>query len=244
MASTPTQLPSPANTAQIHECLDYLIDRVQELTARLEAFQAYQLAADAILDIARAELVSKVAEPMSALRGSEVVTQQKAVSQQDAVSPVRPRHIQRSRHSLGTSGIGGEPPLDEILRTLAISLPRDEEGADVDVEAQVKELASTLASRRAKVDDVARNVQEALEGAATKQIADAKLAIQMIRDSILAESPFGEVRLVDPEIDRSIAVLSRELESVDDKLKRVDADLSSLRGRNAKRDELISRWGS
>lgn len=169
--------------------------------------------------------------------------QQKSVTREDFMSPVRPRPKQRSRYSSGAPGIGDEPPLEEILRILAISLPQDEE-APTDVHAQSKELASALASRRVKVHDVAQNVQETFESTATKQVADGKLAIQLVRDSILAESPFGNVRLVDPEIDGSIAVLSQELAAVEEKLKGIDANVAKLRGKNAKRDELVSRWGS
>lgn len=172
------------------------------------------------------------------------MTQKNGTSQQDAMSPVRPRPKQRPRHSSGAVGIGDEPPLEEILRGLAISLPQGEDGAPADLEAQTTELSSTLARRRAKVDDVAQNVQETFESIATRQVADAKLAIQLVRDSILAESPYGEVRLVDPEIEGSIAVLSQELGNVDEKLKLVDVDITRLRVRNPKRDELLTRWGS
>lgn len=201
----------------------------------MDAFQAYQLAAAAVLDMAKAELNSVAVEASPA--------RQIPIDSRDALSPIRPRPKQPSRHSLGASGIGTEPPLEEILRKLAINLPLDEE-ASVDVDVQIRELTSTLATRRAKVQDVAKNVQETFEGAAVKHASDGKLAIQLVRDSILAESPFGDVRLVDPEIEGSIAVLSQELANVDEKLKGIDADVAGLRVRNAKRDELVSRWGS
>jgi hypothetical protein len=206
--------------------------------ARLEAYQGYQLAANAVLDITKFELET------SASAGAETPpTRQKSGVQQDAVSPVRPRPKQRSRYSTGAPGIDDEPPLEELLRSLAISLPQDEE-VSADLQAQIKELASTLAGRRAKVQDVARNAQETFEHVAMKQLADGKLAIQLVHDSILAESQFGGVRLVDPEIEGSIDVLSQELGTVDEKLRGVDASVARLRGRNAKRDELVSRWGS
>jgi hypothetical protein len=204
--------------------------------ARLDAFQAYQLAANAVLDVAKSELDTQASVEASP-------TQPKSARQQNAMSPVRPRPKHRSRHSTGLPDIGDEPPLEEILRALAISLPQDEE-VPADLRDQVKELRSTLATRRAKVRDVASNVQETFESVATKQVADGRLATQLVRDSILAESPFRDVRLVDPEIEGSIAVLSQELANVDEKLKGVDVGVARLRGRNAKRDELISRWGS
>ncbi|KAK4238988.1 hypothetical protein C8A03DRAFT_14622 [Achaetomium macrosporum] len=221
-------------TSYIHECLDYLLDRAQEVMARLKAFHEYQLAVDAVLDIAKPELTpdAAIASP----------SKQKSVKEQEAVSPVRARPKQRPRHSSGAPELGSESPLEEILRTVAINLPPDEE-APPDAAAQVKELSSILANRQAKVQDVARNVQVTFESAATKQVADGKLAIQLVRDSILAESPYGEVRLVDPEIEGSLAVLSQELANIDNKLKEIDASVAKLRGRNAKRDELIGRWG-
>lgn len=159
------------------------------------------------------------------------------------MSPVRPPPKRRPRYSSDTVGTADESPLDEILRALAINpLPDEDQAADV--LSQTQQLAATLASRRAKLDDVAQNVQQSFERGATKQLADAKLAIQLVRDSILAESPFGEVRLVDAEIEGSIAVLSQEIANVDEKLKAVAADAAKLRGKNPKRDELISRWGS
>ncbi|KAK4143126.1 uncharacterized protein C8A04DRAFT_37678 [Dichotomopilus funicola] len=224
-------------TSYIHECLDYLIDRAQDLMARLDAFQSYKAAAGAVLDVANVELdvrdsnTEALLAPKSNLR------------QQDFISPVKPKPKARPRYSVGAAGIAKEPPLDEILRMLAISAPQDEEDS-VGPEGQVKELASTLAMRRAKMQDVALNVQETFESVATKQLADGKLAIQLLRDSVLAESPYGDVRLVDPEIEGSIGVLSQELVNVDEKLKGVEVGVEKLKGRNVKRDEFISRWGS
>ena len=205
--------------------------------ARLDVFRAYRLAADSVLEIAKSELDTQATAPPDVSP-----TRQQRGKQEDLMSPVRPRPQQRSRYSTGVSGIVDEPPLEELLRTLAISLPQDED-ASSDLQAQARKLASTLASRQAKVHDVARNVQETLEDAATRQVADGKLAIQLVRDSVLAESPFADVRLVDPEIEGSIAVLSQELATVDEKLKGIDSGVATLRGKNAKRDELISRWG-
>lgn len=65
-----------------------------------------------------------------------------------------------------------------------------------------------------------------------------------MRDSVLAESPFGEVLLVDPEIEGSIAVLVQELLGVEGKLRAVEGGVGRLRGRSAKREEIVGRWGS
>jgi len=205
--------------------------------ARLDAFQSYQLAANAVLNLAKVELQAQPSD------NQPPPTRQQSLRQQESVSPARARPKQRSRYSTGALSIGEESPLEEIFRTLAVNLPQDEEGQP-DLRAQVDELSSTLASRQKKMQDVTLNFQQTLEEASAKHVANGKLAIQLVRDSILAESPFADVRLVDPEIERSIAVLSRELRNVNGKLNDVGAGVEKLKGKNVKRDEIISRWGS
>ncbi|KAK5659637.1 hypothetical protein OQA88_844 [Cercophora sp. LCS_1] len=229
----------------MHDCLDYILERTEELAQRVESFQAYQVAATALVDVARSELSAKVELPTK--KEPSVVPASPARRPKSGVpvgadSPARSRAQSGRRRSSGI-GLADEPPLDEILRGLAISLSIDESGV-ADPKAQAEELASILAERRAKVDDVARNAQESFEHMATRQIEDAKLAIQLLRDSILAESPFGQVRLVDPEIDGSIGLLSQEMDDIRVKLDGVDAGLVKLRGKSAKKDELLARWGS
>ncbi|KAK4667880.1 uncharacterized protein QC764_703870 [Podospora pseudoanserina] len=230
------QAKSKQATGYVHDCLDYLLDHVQDLSARLEAFKAYQLAADSLLEIAQSEVATKVA--LATPRSRRPTVSQRGVMD----SPVRPR----PRHARRSSGMGGameESPLDEILRSLAISLPHEEEGTP-DFPARARELASILAERRSKTEDIAKNVQESFDYTATRQIADGKVAIQLIRDSILAESPFGHVRLVDPEIESSIDVLSQELEKIRQEKEGLNNSMAKLRARSAKKDELIARWGS
>ncbi|KAK0630957.1 hypothetical protein B0T17DRAFT_490680 [Bombardia bombarda] len=232
----------------IQECFDYLLDHVEELSAGIEASQAYQLAASALTSVARAELAAKIELPANRERRATVgasPTRRRSLNHGSAVSPVRASAKPRSaRRSSGISGeIGDDLPLEEILRGLAISLPQDE-SSFAGVRAQVDALATTLAERKSKVQDVARNVQGSFEAATIKQIADAKLAIQIVRDSILAENPFGQVRLVDPEIEGLIAVLAQELEAVRAKLEGVDTSLVKARGKSIKKEGLIQRWGS
>jgi hypothetical protein len=64
-----------------------------------------------------------------------------------------------------------------------------------------------------------------------------------MRDSLLAESPFAQVNLVDGEIEGSIEILDQELDKVRQRLETIDAQLSTVKGRKSKRDEIISRWG-
>lgn len=229
----------------MNACLDYLLDHTGELSRRVQEFLAYQAAATTVIDVAKAELTTKVELPAKKERPTVPASptrRRKSSGHGNAVSPARTRMQPGRRRSSG-GAIGDEPPLEELLRNLTItSLQNDLEPTDA--EAQVRLLASTLAERRAKAEDVGRNVQQAFENAASTQIADAKLAVQLVRDSVLAESPYGEVRLVDPEIEGSLAVLAHELENLNGKLEGVNAGLVKIKGKSAKRDEIINRWGS
>ncbi|KAK1833586.1 hypothetical protein QBC39DRAFT_389822 [Podospora conica] len=237
---------SEAAIRYMHDCLDYLLDHASELSQRVDAFQGYQAAASALVEVAKSELETKVDLPPAKQDRSTAMTaspirRQNPIGHGSAVTPLRSRQPPGRRRSSGFGGFGDDAPLDEILRTLAINLAQDD-NVPAGTEAQVKVLDATLNERQDKVEDVARNVQESFESIATKQIADSKLAMQLVRDSVLAESPFGQVGLVDPEIEGLVAVLAEEMETVDGKLAAVEGEIVKLRGKSAKRDELVSRW--
>lgn len=237
-----------ADSAKIDDCLEYLLDHAQELSARIEAFQEYQLALDSLATVARSELSTEVDTPGKKERRPTIggsPTRRRSLNQGVAASPVRvPGRQHHSRRSSGLDfGVPDDTPLEEILRTLAINLPTDDPSS-ASVRSQANALATTYRERRAKVHDVAHNVQQSFEASATKQLVDAKMAVQIVRDSLLAESPFGEVQLVDPEIDGSIAVLGQELEDVKSRLDGIETALAKARGKSLKKEELIRRWGS
>ncbi|GKT47550.1 uncharacterized protein ColSpa_07731 [Colletotrichum spaethianum] len=223
---------SAAAVVYIDKCLDYLVDHIERLSARIEAFQSHQTATASLLTTARAELAAPVSTP------------KKKTPTQDLVSPVRRRDAgpgspsrDRDRNHRRRSSGFDEPPLEALLRSLAIAFPEDA----ADGPRQTAVLSAILAERQAKARDVARNTQETLEGAAASQLADAKLAVQLLRDSLLAESPFGDVRLVDEGIEASIAVLGQEVEKVKQRIERVDA--GKARQRSERKREILERWG-
>lgn len=135
-----------------------------------------------------------------------------------------------------SSGIQDEPAMEALLRNIALSLPPPE---DATTGEQAADLAQVIAERSEKANDVARNAQETFEANTVSKLQDARLAIQLLRDSILAESPFEEVRLVDPEIEGSIHVLGQEVEKVKEKLDAVDVKKGV---KSVKKDEFVHRW--
>lgn len=161
-------------------------------------------------------------------------------------APRRGRADTNSRRR-SSGGASLESPLERLLGELAISLPGaedDDASTTASAQAQADLLSKTLVDRTRKAADVADSVQATFEHAATTHLADARTALQLIRDSVLAESPHAEVHLVDPGIESSIGVLAQEVHNIASRLEGVESEAAVLtKGRNVNRDEIISRWG-
>lgn len=236
---------------QIRDCLDYLLEKTEVFCSRVEDYHAYQAAASQLITICRAELATTVERPFKKVPhptvGASPTRPRKLSGQSGNVSPVRTRAGFTSRQRRRSSGTGiatDETPLEHLQRMLAISLPADDNSGQSSSNAQVAALATALADRTAKVADVGSNVQESFEASVAAQIKDSSLAFRALQDSLLAESPFGKVELIDPEIEASIRILDQELENIGRKLEQMDSEVTSIRGRRGKQDELIRRWGS
>lgn len=128
-----------------------------------------------------------------------------------------------------------DAPLDHLLDSLAISLPPT---------SPTSHLNHTLHDRLDTLGTITRTTQTTLEHILSAQIADARQAIQLVRDSVLAESPFAEVHLVDPGIESSICVLGQEAGKVGARLEGVEREARVVgQGRNVRREEMVARWG-
>jgi hypothetical protein len=107
--------------------------------------------------------------------------------------------------------------------------------------AQIVALSKILEERLKKYDEITQDTQETFERGALAQLNDTRLAIQLVRDSVLAESPFNDPRLVDPEISGSITLLAADVEGAKDTLALVEGQ---RRDRSSeKRDDFVERWG-
>ncbi|PNY26329.1 Uncharacterized protein TCAP_03735, partial [Tolypocladium capitatum] len=215
----------------VNDCLDYLLDRISRLHIRVEAHQSHQTASAALASLARAEMAVEVASaPKPAVPASPV----------RKPSPIRIRANTTGSHGQRrSSGIQEEPPLDALVQNIALPLLSLDED---DSKKQVITLARALADRSQKAADVARGAQESFEMSAIAQLEDARRAIQLLRDSVLAESPFGDVKLMDPEIEGSISVLEQEIGKAKEKLK--IAEGQNVVAKSKTREDLLQRWSS
>lgn len=206
--------------------MDYLLDRTERLRDRIDALKSHQTASNSIIATAKTEL-AKSAEPPR--RPTKTVV---------PASPVRrPRaHTTTKADRRRSSGIHEIPPIDALLESLAIYLDDDAESND-----KIKALDATLRERTIKAADVAQSGQESFEDVVNAHFDDVRRALQLLKDSLLAESPFGEVKLVDPEIESSIDFLSNEARQIEDRLER--AEIKKGDRRSERKAEILRRWG-
>lgn len=127
-----------------------------------------------------------------------------------------------------------DAPLAHLLDSLALSLPSA---------SPTSHLNQILCRRNQTLTEITSTTQATLEHTATTHIVDARTAIQLVRDSVLAESPFAEVNLVDPGIESSIGVLGQEAGNVSARLEGVEREARVIgQAKNVRREEMVARW--
>ncbi|ENH69882.1 hypothetical protein FOC1_g10009386 [Fusarium oxysporum f. sp. cubense race 1] len=230
---------SAVAVSYVNECLDYLVERITLLTDRVETLKSHNAAASSIIATAKAEVSASLSPE-----------KKKSIRAAMPASPIRnPSPIRMRANTDGarrgnnnrrrSSGILDEPAIEALLRDLALSLPDAEEAS---IQDQVSALNKAFTERSDKTTDVVRNAQDSFETSVTSRLDDARLAIQLLRDSVLAESPFGEIKMIDPEFEGSIDVLSQEVDKVKEKLDGVVA--KKALAKSVKKDEFVQRWAS
>lgn len=217
------------------------MERISLLTDRVETLKSHNAAASSIIATAKAEVSASLSPE-----------KKKSIRAAMPASPIRnPSPIRMRANTDGnrrgnnnnnrrrSSGILDEPAIEALLRDLALSLPDSEEAS---IQDQVAALSQAFTERSGKTTDVVRNAQDSFETSVTSRLDDARLAIQLLRDSVLAESPYGEIKLVDPEFEGSIQVLAQEVDMVKEKLDGV-AGKKAL-AKSVKKDEFVQRWAT
>lgn len=64
----------------------------------------------------------------------------------------------------------------------------------------------------------------------------------MLRDSVLADSPWGAVRLVDEELEGSVEVIRQELEKIEEWRGDIDGAMKASNA-DEKWEQFLKRWG-
>jgi hypothetical protein len=88
-------------------------------------------------------------------------------------------------------------------------------------------------------------VQTSFEASSSNQVADVRRALLLIRESILAETPYGPAELADQAVQSSIDFLAQGLDAMQSRM--VDAERHKSKDGDARaspaKQDLIARWG-
>ncbi|KAM0252359.1 hypothetical protein ACHAQJ_007741 [Trichoderma viride] len=223
----------------IDKSLDHLLGRLDRIQGRIETHLSHQAAAASLISTAKTEMAVEILPPVKQSSSSAPMSIF-PTSPSKTNTPARKRsNTVGSHHRRRSSGVADElPPLSSLMNILSVpsSVSEETEGR-----AQIVALSKILEERLKKYDEIARNTQETFEMGALAQLNDTRLAIQLVRDSVLAESPFNDPRLVDPEISGSITLLAADVEGAKDTLALVEGQKRDRK--SDKRDEFVERWG-
>jgi hypothetical protein len=228
----------------------------------IEEWHAHRQAAAQLVSVARAELAFDITPLESKRARRQTMTasptrRRKSSGTNSTTSPLRLRNTQRRRSS---GGVGAdEPPIDTLLREVGVVLPMA--GSDGNTVAsstgkpasanspdmpslQLAAISSALADREEKVADIGRSVQTSFETSSSSHLADIRRALLLVRESILAESPFGPARLADQAVETSIEFLAQGIDAMQTRLAGVGKNtMKSGAGiTNSKREEIVARW--
>ncbi|TQV92449.1 hypothetical protein V2A60_007140 [Cordyceps javanica] len=216
------------------QCLDYLLSRVNALHSHTELYNAHRAAVNRVVATARAEMAAEVPGPDP---GPSASAEAPSPVKTPARSKRQSRDMTAHRRRL-SSGVQEVPALDTLMQSLA--LPVDAAYGDGSAPSQIAALSKLLRERREKEASVARSAQDEFEAATGERLEDARRAVQILRDSVLAETSFGAVKLADPGIEQSIDVLRQEVDKARDTLARLDC--GEMGWGSLKREEFIERW--
>ncbi|KAJ4392390.1 hypothetical protein N0V85_007096 [Neurospora sp. IMI 360204] len=212
----------------IDQCLDYLLDRITTIRACLQEYLSHQQAVAEFAQLTRPELNTNGLLPKDST---------------DATS--RPSASHHRRHSSFPRQLPADslsPEIKSILQTLGIPIPSADPALQSHLSALQSALDSTLTDRQQKRDELFSTAQSTFEDTVTKHIGDAKAALAMLRDSVLAESPWGAVRLVDEELEESVEVIRQELGKIEEWKGDVDGAVKAASG-SEKKEAFLKRWG-
>jgi len=188
------------------------------------------MAIQCVLDAAQKEL-SRVESPTTS-SPSEQDTQRRRASSV-AHLPIQTRNTRRRSSVLENDDV---EPEQQIARNLGITLPP----VGVSEQARANALEKSLSERLTKLEIHSTTLQSTTESSISSHLSDAHLTLQLLQDSLLAESLYSKVRLLDPDIEASVTMFEEEIENLQGSLERID--LSVLQERNVKREQLVERW--
>lgn len=151
----------------------------------------------------------------------------------------------RRSAALGTVDYEDLSPPHVLLRTLGITLPSPSTAQSPSSTSHPAPAISThLRTRSTQLQTHQQTLSSTLESSISSHIQEQRMTLQLLRDSLMSETRWNGVRLVEREVEEAVRMLEGDLGVV----KEMGSDgglvdLEKLGGRNVWREDFVGRWG-
>lgn len=223
---------SRLTSRQIHDCLIFLVNRIETFLERTQESQRHKMALQFVIDSAKKELARPETSATKASSPTKSNTQRRRKSSSSQTSPVRPRNSRR-RSSAHDEDID---PEQQLARNLGIALPGDA----VSDNGKIDLLEKILSERVGRLDGHANSLQSTTETAISSHLLDAQSTLGLLQESLLAETLYHKVHLLDPKVEAEVSSFAQDLQDLQNRLDSVD--LHKLQAKNVHREQLVERW--
>jgi len=185
-----------------------------------------------VVDSAKKELLLAAASTVKPPSPTKSNTQRRRKSSSSQSSPIRAR-ITRRRSSGHDEDV---EPEQQLARNLGIVLPAE----TVTDAARIEALEKMLSERITRLEGHANSLQSTTETSISSHLLDAQITLGLLQDSLLAETPYGKVRLIDPQVESDVSKFDQEVQDLQKSLDAVE--LHALQAKNVNREQLVERW--
>jgi hypothetical protein len=185
-----------------------------------------------VVDSAKKEVSHPEPSTTKATSPTKSNTQRRRKSSSSQTSSIRARNTRR-RSSGHDEDI---EPEQQLARNLGVALPAEA----VSETTRIELLEKMLSERVTRLQGHANSLQSTTETSIFSHLLDAHTTLELLQDSLLAETLYHKVRLLDPKVESDVGSFEQD---VQDLLKNLEAvDLHKLQARNVHREQLVERW--
>lgn len=206
---------------QMDKCLSASNQRLQDMLSYAEELCDQKLAAKYLSSTAQTELEKPVASVAHA---------------EEPIKKAPNLQTQRLRDEENSSTETKTSPKQQMIRNLGLSSG----SLNLNDETVSRYLHQKLREREQKVSHHAATLIGTEENMITSSLHEAMTSLGRLRESLLSETRYANVTLVDPDIDEAITLMQTEIERLE--MERGMINVESLKARDTSRENLVQRW--
>lgn len=203
------------------KCLSASNQRLQDTFSYAEELCDQKLAAKYLSSTAQIELEKSVASVAHA---------------EGPIKKAPNLQTQRLRDEENSSTKTKTSPIQQMIRNLGLSSG----SLNSNDETVSRYLHQKLRESEQKVSHHAATLIETEENMITSSLHEAMTSLGRLRESLLSETRYANVTLVDPDIDEAITLMQTEIERLE--MERGMINVDSLKARDTSRENLVQRW--